>query len=74
MGWEKIIDIISWAKDKLPIQDRKERWKNELDKCEKERASLLISKADITRAKRLNYLDDRIKYYNGLLKNSTDAK
>ena len=29
-----IFSILDWVKDKLPIQDRIERWKNEIDKLE----------------------------------------
>jgi hypothetical protein len=74
MGWEKIFDILNWAKDKLPIQNRIERWKNEIDKLERERAEILIHKADVKSAKRLAVIDDKLKYYNGLCKNSTDSK
>lgn len=29
-----ILSILDWGKDKIPIQDRIERWKNEIDKLE----------------------------------------
>ena len=74
MGWEKIFDILNWAKDKLPIQNRIERWKNEIDKLERERANILVHKADVKSANRLTIIDGRIKYYNGLLKNTSDSK
>jgi len=56
--------------DKLPIQGRKERWKNELDNLRKERTILLNSKADKKKASRLVNIDNRIVYLNQLLKNS----
>ena len=74
MGWEKILDILNWAKDKLPIQNRIERWKNEIDKLEREKANILVHKADTKSAKRLVYIDDRLKYYYGLCKNASDSK
>lgn len=74
MGWEKIIDILNWGKDKLPIQNRIERWKNEIDKLERERANILSHPADVKSAKRLADIDDKLKYFNGLCKNATDSK
>jgi len=74
MGWEKILDILSWLKDKLPIQNRIERYKNELDKLEKEREKLLQNPATTERAIRLVHIDNRIEYYRGLLKNVSDSK
>ena len=64
-----ILSILDWLKDKLPIQDRKERWKNELDNCKKERTKLLRGKADDKKIKRLEYLDNRIDNLNQLLRN-----
>ena len=74
MGFEKIFDILSWLKDKLPIQNRIERWKNEIDKLERERSEILVHKADAKNAKRLAVIDSKLKYYNGLCKNATDSK
>ena len=72
MGWEKIIDILNWAKDKLPIQDRKERWRNELDNLKKEKAEILINKADIKKANRLVYIERRIIDLEQLFRNQTE--
>lgn len=63
------LSIFDWLKDKLPIQDRVERWKNELDKLQRERSELVIfKKADKYNA-RIEYIDMRINQLNGLLKN-----
>ena len=66
MGWGGFLDKLF---EKLPIQGRVERWKNEVDRLVKERAEILIHKADVKFAKRLDYIDRRIVYLNGLLKN-----
>jgi len=68
---ESILSILNWVKDKLPIQDRKERWKNELAKLEIERKELLKGEADAKKVARLEYVDRRIVYYNQLLKNQS---
>ncbi len=39
-----IFSILDWIKDKLPIQDRVERWKNEIDKLEKRQAFIEVNK------------------------------
>jgi len=56
--------------DKIPLQGRKERWKNELDNLEKEKAVLLGGTADTKKARRVIKINDRISYLNQLLKNS----
>ena len=55
---------------KIPIQGRKERWKNELEKLEKERLSLLKGECDEKKSKRYDDIVVRIAYLNQLLKNS----
>lgn len=74
MGWEKIIDILSWAKDKLPIPNRLEAIKNEIIKLEKEKNALLISKADPKKAKRLLWINDKLDTLNKRLQNASDSK
>lgn len=66
MGWGGFLDKLL---EKLPIQGRVERWKNELDKLTKERGLLLVQKADIQKAKRMSYIERRISELNQLLKN-----
>lgn len=55
---------------KIPIQERKERWKNELDNLNKEKMKLLGSTWDEKKAARVVVIDERIAYLNQLLKNS----
>ncbi len=68
----EILQIFNWVKDKLPIQDRKERWKNELDNLKKEKAEILIHKADIKKASRLAYVERRIDDLEQLFRNQTE--
>ena len=67
MGWEGIGTL--FGKIAEQFQGRIERTKNEIDKLEKEKTNLLISKADVTRAKRLAYIEQRLPILYGLLKN-----
>lgn len=66
-----VVSILDWLKDKLPIQDRKERWKNEIDGLEKERNRLLLGECDDKKVARLGVIDKRIAYLNQLFKNQT---
>ena len=67
----EILGIFNWVKDKLPIQDRKERWRNEYDMLKKERADILVYKADMRKARRLEYIDSRLLVLEQLFKNQT---
>lgn len=67
MGWGGFLDKLI---DKLPIQGRKERWKNQLDGLQKERKKLLKGKWDAKKARRLFDIDDRISKLVQLLKNA----
>lgn len=66
-----IFSILDWVKDKLPIQDRKERWRNELDKLQKEKETLLKGKPDAKKANRLSVIELRIAELLQLFKNQT---
>lgn len=72
MGWGGFLDKLI---DKLPIQNRIERWKNERENLKKEEASLLILNLDINKkedrdkAKRLTWVRNRITYLDQLLRN-----
>lgn len=70
LGWGAFFGGIGKILDKLPIQGRKERWKNELENLEKEKARLLVEKCDSKKASRVEYINTRIAYLNQLLKNS----
>jgi len=70
MGWGGFLDKIMSV---LPIQKRKERWKNELDNLTKEKNRLILGVCDEKKASRVVIIDQRIAAINQLLKNSTDA-
>jgi len=70
MGWGGFLDKLLGI---LPIQKRKERWKNEIDNLTEERENLLNGEADEKKAVRVGIIDKRIAYLNQLLKNSADA-
>lgn len=73
MGWGDFFGGIGKLLGKVPIQERKERWKNELESLTQERSSIIIGKCDEKKADRIIVIDKRIAYLNQLLKNSTDA-
>jgi hypothetical protein len=66
-GWGTFFGTLM---DKLPIQGRKERWKNELDALKQERANLLAEKVTMRAADRIPKIDQRIEVLNTFLKNS----
>jgi len=72
MGWGGFLDKLI---NKLPIQGRIERWKNELDNLKKEREEIekvpldINSAADRKKAMRLDFIDKRIDDINQLLRN-----
>jgi len=55
----------------LPIQKREERWRNELDALEKEKAQLLKGGCNVKTSHRLVVINERIAKLNVLCKNST---
>jgi len=67
MGWGGFLDKLIGV---LPIQKRKERWKNEIDNLTKEKAKLIEGDCDEKKANRVVAIDERIAYLNQLLKNS----
>jgi hypothetical protein len=67
MGWGGFLDKLM---GKLPIQSRKERWKNKLDALEKERQEILKGVCDEKKSLRLISIDNNIAYIVQLLKNS----
>jgi conjugal transfer/entry exclusion protein len=73
MGWEKIFDILNWAKDKLPIPNRLEAIKNQIVQLEKERQDLLNGKATDKSAKRVIWINDRLDLLNKRLQNATGS-
>jgi hypothetical protein len=70
MGWG---NFLSGLMDKIPIQGRTERWKNEVDNLQKERDKLLKGECDEKKADRLLVIDKRISYLLQLLKNKAGS-
>ena len=70
----EILSIFNWAKDKLPIPNRLEAVKNEIDKLEVERNAILLYKADVKKANRLEYIDSRLYLLRKRLQNALDSK
>lgn len=64
-----ILSILDWGKSKIPLQDRIERWKNEIDNLTKEKSKLLMGACDEKKAIRLEFIDTRIAYLLQLCKN-----
>jgi len=69
MGFEKIFDIISWLKDKLPIPNRVEGIKNQIDKLEKEKNEITLHKAEVRSANRLVVIDKQLSILRKRLQN-----
>jgi hypothetical protein len=66
MGWGGFLDNLL---KKLPIPNRVEGIKNEIDKLEKERSEILVHKAEVKQARRLEYIDSRLFYLRKRLTN-----
>jgi len=71
------LSILDWLKDKLPIQGRVERWKNERDNLKKEKAELEKINFDINKPEdrkkcdRLAYVNKRLPDIEQLLINKS---
>lgn len=66
MAWGGFLDKLL---EKLPIQGRVERWKNELENLKHERQDLYDGEASIKASQRLTIVNTRIDYLDQLLKN-----
>ena len=69
LGWAQLAGAIGKIIDKIPVQGRIERWKNELDNLTKEKTNLLKGVCDDKKAIRLGVVNDRIAYLTQLLRN-----
>lgn len=65
----QIISILDWVKDKLPIQGRVERWRNELEQLNEEQKQLRKGKWTAQKADRYTACTKRMHYLGRLLKN-----
>lgn len=68
-----ILSIFDKIAGKIPIQNRTERWKNELDKLQRELKGLLNEDASLKKASRVAAIVKRIDELNGLLKNNANS-
>jgi len=71
MGIGNLFGLLDKLMGILPIQKREERWRNELDKLEKEKKQLLQGVCDDKKARRLVVVNSRIDHLNRLCKNAT---
>jgi hypothetical protein len=53
----------------LPIQTRKERWRNEINNLTKEKARLQKGVCNEKKSRRISNIDSRIAYLNQLCRN-----
>lgn len=69
LGWGTFFGFLGELFNKLPIQGREERWRNELDNLNKERITLLSGSPDSKKAARYVEVEKKIVYLTQLLKN-----
>lgn len=69
-GMSEFLGGIGKILDKLPIQGRRERWRNEIDNLKKEKNGLQKKPATFKTAKRMASIDKRIDYLEQLCKNA----
>lgn len=69
MALGSILNILDWLKNKLPIPNRVEAIKNNIDKLEKERNDILLHKAEIKFANRLLAIDGQLSILRKRLQN-----
>ena len=62
-GWG---DFLGGLMNKLPIQGRTERWKNQIVAYEKEKQELLKGECDAKKSMRLRFIDSELVRLNGL--------
>jgi hypothetical protein len=66
-GWGGFLDKLL---GKLPIQDRRERWKNQIDDLIKSKNKILDSEWNEKKALRVTKIDEKIEHLNQLIKNA----
>lgn len=65
-----ITGLIGRVIEKLPIQGRRERWRNEIVALKKERDALLRGVCDAKKALRLGVINGRLEHLEQLLFNA----
>ena len=73
MWWQALLGGIGQLLGKIPIQGRKERWKNEMAQLQKESDGLINKTPTKRSADRVAYIRNRIAILNQFLHNSADA-
>ena len=74
MALGNILSILDWLKDKLPIPNRVEGIKNEIDKLEREKNDILLHKAEDAKARRLQFIIGRLADLRKRLQNIAGDK
>ena len=64
-----VISILNWLKNKIPLQNRVERMKNELDKLRTEKALLLQGEINDKKTVRFRIVNARIEQLERMLAN-----
>jgi len=70
MGIGSMFSFLDKLISKLPIQDRKERWKNKIDKLKAERKKITDGEYTEKKGQRLVVIETKIKKLNRLFKNA----
>lgn len=70
MGIGAFLNGLGYLFGKIPLQGRKERWRNEIAKLEREKDTLISKGACEKNANRLAHILNRIDYLNQLLRNA----
>lgn len=68
--WGLITGLIGRVIEKLPIQGRRERWRNEIVALKKEKDALLMGVCDAKKAMRMYAINRRLEYLEQLLFNA----
>lgn len=69
MSFGSILSILDWLKNKLPISNRVERIKNNIDKLERERNEILTHRVEVKSANRLIVIDKQLSDLRKRLQN-----
>ena len=69
MALGSILNILDWLKNKLPIPNRVEAIKNNIDKLERERNEIILHKAEHKKALRLQFIIERLANLRHRLQN-----
>lgn len=70
-GWNTFFGGLGALFSKIPIQGREERWRNQIDKLEKEKTELLKGECNVKKTKRVSSIDDELIKLYRLCKNNT---